>query len=498
NVPADVAVTVDDGRATLTTGDGHTVTITAAPGKRRVRVTKDGFTTFGDEVELAAGGRETVTVRLEPAAAPAGPKAERPAAAVLAPENSEWAGVGTVERDGARLAGAAAVTITERRGHTFKASVRAGAVKLVVEGTVTDGGAMTHAVAVVVESADRPRDKLAGTGTVGKDRMTLLCNNPDTGGTARFALKRLPDAGAGFTFVGRWKCTHAPGDAPHVRTVTGRTSLVDWNGQPGTWSRDGGLIDVHFAGGAREQLAIDPDNPNELDGHNGDGQATTWARTGDADAPPKDAAAPPGPAAPAPPPARPADGFVPLFNGRDLTGWKPSLLNKGSARVTDGILILTATHRGNAAYVSEASYGDLHLRAEVQNASHRNKFIAVRAAEVRRPAGVFTSGYFVSCGGETTHNTHVAPGAFAREMDAKAGTQVVWRPPINPVPAPSPGQWFWIDVIAKGSTVTVLVDGQKTYEYTDAHAPLAAGPIRLTAVTPAELRVRRLEVKPVP
>src|SRR5207302_9356373 len=39
------------------------------------------------------------------------------------------------------------------------------------------------------------------------------------------------------------------------------------------------------------------------------------------------------------------DGFVPLFNGKDLTGWKESLFNnRGQCRVEDGVMVLTANN----------------------------------------------------------------------------------------------------------------------------------------------------------
>jgi hypothetical protein len=43
------------------------------------------------------------------------------------------------------------------------------------------------------------------------------------------------------------------------------------------WSRDGGMVCLSWPDGGAEFLAIDPDNPNELNGGNGT-IASTWVR----------------------------------------------------------------------------------------------------------------------------------------------------------------------------------------------------------------------------
>ena len=67
NLPPDAEVTVDGGRVTLQTIDGEPFAISIAAGKKkRLQVKKAGFTTFGEEVEIDAGGRRFIAVRLEP------------------------------------------------------------------------------------------------------------------------------------------------------------------------------------------------------------------------------------------------------------------------------------------------------------------------------------------------------------------------------------------------------------------------------------------------
>ena len=67
NLPADADVTVDGGMVLVKSSDGKTFEVSVAPGKKhRLEIKKDGFKVFGEEVELDAGGRQSITARLEP------------------------------------------------------------------------------------------------------------------------------------------------------------------------------------------------------------------------------------------------------------------------------------------------------------------------------------------------------------------------------------------------------------------------------------------------
>jgi serine/threonine protein kinase len=67
NLPADADVLVDGGLVTVQSRDGKSVEIRVDPRKKhRLEVKKDGFKVFGEEIEIDAGGRKSVVVRLEP------------------------------------------------------------------------------------------------------------------------------------------------------------------------------------------------------------------------------------------------------------------------------------------------------------------------------------------------------------------------------------------------------------------------------------------------
>lgn len=60
---------------------------------------------------------------------------------------------------------------------------------------------------------------------------------------------------------------------------------------------------------------------------------------------------------------RPLDGFVPLFNGNDLTGWR-NPYEWGEAKVVDGEIHLKANKK--FFLVTEQKYGDFELQVELK------------------------------------------------------------------------------------------------------------------------------------
>src|SRR6266508_1314650 len=61
-----------------------------------------------------------------------------------------------------------------------------------------------------------------------------------------------------------------------------------------------------------------------------------------------------------------ADGFVSLFNGRDLSGWKIPAGDNGHWKVVNGVVDIDARSEatGDKSLWSEKEFGDFVLRAE--------------------------------------------------------------------------------------------------------------------------------------
>src|ERR687898_515929 len=60
------------------------------------------------------------------------------------------------------------------------------------------------------------------------------------------------------------------------------------------------------------------------------------------------------------------DGFTPLFNGKDFTGWKVPAGDNGHWKIVDGVIDYDALSEatGDKSLYSEKSYGDFTLRVD--------------------------------------------------------------------------------------------------------------------------------------
>ncbi|HZZ81121.1 MAG TPA: family 16 glycoside hydrolase, partial [Gemmataceae bacterium] len=154
-----------------------------------------------------------------------------------------------------------------------------------------------------------------------------------------------------------------------------------------------------------------------------------------------------------PPPA--AADFAPLFNGKDLDGWKSNRVV--GWRVFNGLLVGVGNDIGEL-YTQRSDYGDFHLRVEGRINASANSMIMFRypfgADELARST---MGGYAAVITGreadaQKTGSLHFFDGAAPRSFPARV--QLI-----------QPGQWFTLDAIAVGNQVTIRVNGVTTATY---------------------------------
>ena len=84
---------------------------------------------------------------------------------------------------------------------------------------------------------------------------------------------------------------------------------------------------------------------------------------------------------------QPPDGFVSIFNGKDLTGWK---VNEGGKQsvwgAADGLLFVDG--RGGGWLLTEKEYGDFEIRLEYKMPDHGNSGVGLRTPTKGDPAYV--------------------------------------------------------------------------------------------------------------
>jgi hypothetical protein len=144
------------------------------------------------------------------------------------------------------------------------------------------------------------------------------------------------------------------------------------------------------------------------------------------------------------------EGFVPLFNGKDLTGWvyggKPA--GKGY-QVKDGVLFCTDGDGGNL--FTEKEYGDFAFRFEFKLEDSGNNGVGIRAPLEGDAAYVGMEIQVLDDNGKEWKGK-LRPeqyhGSIYDVVPAKQGA-------LKPA-----GEWNSEEIIAKGRQITVKVNGK--------------------------------------
>jgi hypothetical protein len=165
---------------------------------------------------------------------------------------------------------------------------------------------------------------------------------------------------------------------------------------------------------------------------------------------------------------KPPEGFVALFNGKDLTGWKAT----GNPKVwgaEKGILFVQAG--GGGWLMTEKEYSDFELRLEFKMPKKGNSGVALRSPLQGDPAYVGMELQLLDDANWTGLKATQQTGSI---YDVVPAAKVVTRPP---------GEWNRMRVVAKGRHVLVEVNGTKLVDanlddYVDKHAKRHPGLLR--------------------
>jgi hypothetical protein len=153
----------------------------------------------------------------------------------------------------------------------------------------------------------------------------------------------------------------------------------------------------------------------------------------------------------------------PLFNGKDLAGWKVPSPNP-FWRVVDGVLIgeNDEKRKGHVLY-TEKTYGDFILETEARWNGEIDSGVMFRTPELQLQIGISRSlKTDMTCSFYTGGKDKYPEAARAKNLDKFL----------------KPGDWNKFRLQAKGTTYTVWLNGEKVGEYTDPKYA-APGPIGL-------------------
>jgi Domain of Unknown Function (DUF1080) len=143
------------------------------------------------------------------------------------------------------------------------------------------------------------------------------------------------------------------------------------------------------------------------------------------------------------------EGFVALFNGKDLTGWQ---VNKGGKMEAWGAEngVLYVQGGGGGWLMTEKEFGDFELRLEFKLPEKGNSGVAIRSALEGNPA--FDAGMEIQLIDDDWHEKNY-PG-FKPSQHCGSIYQIV--APKGGKEAQKPiGEWNQMRIVAKGRHITV-------------------------------------------
>lgn len=144
-----------------------------------------------------------------------------------------------------------------------------------------------------------------------------------------------------------------------------------------------------------------------------------------------------------------ADGFKPLFNGKDLDGWWVRGPNKNAYKVHDGVILVTGDVGGDWMFTND-EYDNFVLRYEYRCVSGEgNSGVGIRAPKVGNPAFDGMEIQVLRPGWETPYQRagslyHTVPPSV--EADKKFG------------------EWNSVEVYADGPHIRTTMNGTVIYD----------------------------------
>lgn len=176
------------------------------------------------------------------------------------------------------------------------------------------------------------------------------------------------------------------------------------------------------------------------------------------------------------------DGFVQLFNGKDLTGWEVFPSGTGNWKVEDGILI--GSGPASHLFTKRDDYENFVYRIEAKINDHGNSGQYFRTEFGKG----FPKGYEAQI--NSTHKDPVKTGSLYN-FGAQGGT-------VKDILV-KPDEWFTQEVTAIGTHIVIKVNGKTTVDLKDEKNLHSKGRFALQQHDPGTVVMfRKIEVKELP
>jgi hypothetical protein len=184
------------------------------------------------------------------------------------------------------------------------------------------------------------------------------------------------------------------------------------------------------------------------------------------------------------------DGFKPLFNGKDLTGWKTHPDDKAKWEVIDGVIV----GKGPAGHLfsERGDYANFVYRVEGMISDKGNSGQYFRA----QFAKAFPKGYEaqINATGSDKIKTGSLYPAFNPKLTADQRAKIL----ITSCPH-KPDEWFVQEVTAVGNHITIKVNGKELVDFKDENSTFMKGHFAIQQHDPGSVvKIKRIDVKELP
>ena len=149
------------------------------------------------------------------------------------------------------------------------------------------------------------------------------------------------------------------------------------------------------------------------------------------------------------------DGWVKIFNGKDLEGWKANS-EAGKFAVNDAGEICGTGGRSHLFYMEELQEFELQMDIFINDKGNSGVYVLSPWVDEEWPTG----GFEIQV--NATHSDPVKTGSLYDLIK------------IFESPAPA-DEWYTMHLIVKGNTLTVEINGKVLYTYVDPTARFARG-----------------------
>jgi len=180
--------------------------------------------------------------------------------------------------------------------------------------------------------------------------------------------------------------------------------------------------------------------------------------------------------------APPEGGWVPIFNGKDLTGWKKN--GDETWLAEQGTILCESTANKYGYLTTEKTYRDFTLRLKFKGEAAGNSgvFVHAKITGIDPQHGPDIEGMQV----EVDPNV----GKHTGGLYESGGRGWVAMPTAEGEQALKPGEWNDLEVSVHGAHLVTQLNGTKIVDFTDSSPKFVDGVIGLQIHTGGGVRVR--------